>query len=157
MITHMLIKLKTNPLAYIVWIILSCAVHILLLKSKINFDYQVLHRIITGIIAVCFTLPAHELLHFIFMKMFCKDDVKIKILKSPIGLPTLATVSEGKFQKWQSVIIYLAPFVCLTILFDIVFLFCSKAELIFFVISLCNCAGCFYDIVDALIILNKKS
>lgn len=153
----MLSKMKTDPLAYIVWLTLSCIVHILLFKSKVNFDYQVLHRIITVIIAVCFTLPMHELLHFVFMKMFCKGSVKIQIIKSPIGLPTLGTVAQGEFQKWQLVIIYLAPFVCLTILFDIVYLFCPKVELIFFVVSLCNSAGCFYDIIDALTALNKKS
>ena len=57
----------------------------------------------------------------------------------------------GEFQKWQLVIMYLAPFVFLTLLLDVIFAFCVKVELIFYVIVVCNSAGCFYDVFDALI------
>lgn len=51
---------------------------------------------------------------------------------------------------------YILSAVCfLTLLIDVFLVFCAKAELIFFVVSACNCAGCFYDIVDALIAANK--
>ena len=153
----MLNKIKTNPFAMIVWLVFSCAVHIVLFKSKVNSDYEIWQRILTMIIAVCFTFSIHELLHFVFMKMFCKGSVKIKIMKGPLGLPTLGTVAQGEFRKLQLVIIYLAPFVFLTLLFDIIFMFCARVELIFFVVSVCNSVGCFYDIVDVLIVASKKS
>lgn len=153
----MLNKIKTNPFVYLAWLILSCVVHIGLFKSKVNYDYQIWLRFLIMIIALCCTLPIHELLHFVFMKMFCKGSVKIKIIKSPLGLPTLATVSQKEFKKWQLIIIYLAPLVFLTLLIDIIFVFCIKVELIFFIVSVCNSAGCFYDIVDAIIAINKKS
>ena len=101
-------------------------------------------------------MPIHELLHFVFMKMFHKGSVKIKCMKDPMGVPTLGTVTDGKFQKWQIVIIYLAPFVFLTLLIDAIFLFFDRIELIFFVVSVCNCAGCLYDIIDTLIAVTKQ-
>ncbi len=152
----MLNKIKTNPFAMIIWLMLSCVVHIVLFNSKVNSDYQIWQRILILIIALCFAFPIHELLHFVFMKMFCKGSVKIKIMKGPMGLPTFGTVAQAEFKKWQMVIIYLAPLVLLTLTLDIIFAFCAKVELIFFVISVCNSAGCFYDIVDTLIVANKK-
>ena len=152
----MLNKIKTNPLAFMIWIMLSCAVHIVLFRSKVNMDYEIWQRILTVILAIFFTLPIHELLHFVFMKVFHKGSVKIKLMKDPMGVPTLGTVTDGKFQKWQIVIIYLAPFVFLTLLIDAIFLFCYRIELIFFIVSLCNCAGCLYDIIDTLIAVTKK-
>ncbi len=152
----MLNKIKTNPYASIIWLMFSCVIHIALFKSKIDSDYQLWQRILMLLAAICLTLPIHELIYFVFMKMFCKGSVKIKIMKDPIGLPTLGTVTDGKFQKWQIVIIYLAPFVFLTLLIDAIFLFCDRIELIFFVVSMCNCAGCFYDIIDVLITVTKK-
>lgn len=153
----MLSKIKANPFAYILWIMLSCVAHIALFRSKVNSDYQIWQKIVTLFIALCFTLPTHELLHFVFMKLFCKGSVKIKIMNSPLGLPTLGTAAQGEFQKWQLVIIYLAPLVLLTLLMDVIFLFCAKVELFFFIVSVCNSAGCFYDIVDAFIAANEKS
>lgn len=153
----MLNKIKTSPYASIVWLLFSCVVHIVLFKSKVNVDNQIWHRILTMMIALCLTFSMHELLHYVVMKMFGKGNVKIKIMKSPIGLPTLGTVAQGEFQKWQLVIIYLAPFVVLTLLLDVIFLFCTKVEFIVFIVSLSNCAGAFYDIVESLIVIKRSS
>ncbi len=147
----MLSKIKSNPFACVIWLMVSFVIHIVLFKSKVNYDYQLWQRMLTAIVTICLTLPAHELIHFIFMKMFCNGRVSIKIIKSPIGLPTLATIAQGEFQKWQLVIMYLAPFVFMTLLFDVIFAFCTRVELIFYVIAVCNSAGCFYDVFDALI------
>ena len=152
----MLNKIKTNPLFSIIWIALICVTHIVLFKSKVNMDYQIWQRILIALIAVFCTFTIHELIHFLFFKLFGGSNVKIRIIKSPIGLPTLGTTAQADFKKWQLIITYLAPFVFLTLLFDIAFIFCDKAELLFFVVSVCNCVGCFYDIVETLMIVNKK-
>lgn len=143
-------KIKTNPGAYIIWLALTCIVHIVLFGAKIRQDYQAWERIAVFLLAVCITLPLHELFHFVFMKLFGKSSVRICVMKSPLGLPTLGTVAQWTFNKWQSVIIYLSPFVWLTLLVDAALIFCQQAELIFLVVPICNCAGCFYDIVDTL-------
>lgn len=149
-------KIKTNPFAYTIWLVLSCAVHIVLFGPRVRNDYQVLERVMILILAVCTTLPIHELLHFVFMKTFCKGSVKIRFMKSPLGLPTLGTVAQAQFQKWQHIVIYLAPFVLLTLLIDVFIAFSNEVELIFFIVSICNCSGCFYDIIDAFSAANGK-
>ena len=128
----------------------SCVVHIVLFKSKVNMDYQVWQRILLVIIALGVVFSIHELLHFVFAKVFCKDKVKITIVKSPIGLPTIGVIAKGNFQKWQLFIFRLAPFVILTVVLDVIFMFCTKVELIFFIISLANCVGSFYDVFETL-------
>lgn len=154
----MLEKLKKNPAAYVIWLVLSCAIHIVLFGAKVSRDYQLWERIAALVLAVCITLPLHELLHFAFMKLFGKSaEVRISVMKSPWGLPTLATVAQATFTKWQYAIIYLAPFVGLTLLIDAALIFCAQVELIFLVVPLCNCAGCFYDIVDTLIAIVEKN
>lgn len=152
----MLDKIKTNPFFNVIWIALICVIHIVLFKSKVNMDYQIWQRILIAFIAVFCTFTIHELIHFVFFKMFGGSNVKIRIIKSPVGLPTLGTEAQVDFKKWQLIITYLAPFVFLTLLSDIAFLFCDKVELLFFVLSVCNCAGCFYDIVETLTVANKK-
>lgn len=154
----MLEKLKKNPVAYAIWLAFSCTIHIVLFGAKVSSDYQVWERVASLLLAVCITLPLHEFLHFVFMKLFGKSaGVRICVMKSPLGLPTLGTVTQAKFTKWQYAIIYLAPFVGLTLLIDAALIFCTQVELIFFVIPLCNCAGCFYDIVDTLIAVVEKN
>ena len=146
---------KNKPVAMVVWLTLSCVVHIFLFKSKVNTDYQVWQRILLMIIALALVFPIHELLHFCFAKVFCKGKVKIAIVKSPIGLPTVGVIAQGSFQKWQLVIFRLAPFVMLTVVLDVIFVFCAKVELIFFIISVTNCVGSFYDVYETLSIKKK--
>lgn len=125
-------------------------VHIVLFKSKVMIDYQVRQRILLMIIALGVVFPTHEFLHFVFAKVFCKGKVKITIVKSPIGLPTIGVITQGYLQKWQLFIFRLAPFVILTVVPDVIFLFCTRVELLFFIVSLANCVGSFYDIAETL-------
>ena len=152
----MLKKLKTNPFALILWIMISCLIHIVLFRAKVNPVDQIWQRILTTILAFSLTLLMHECLHFVFMKVFCKGKVRIIVAKGPLGFPTLGTVAQAEFQPWQTVLIYLAPFVFLTLLVDFILMFCVSIELFFFLVSICNCAGCFYDLVDALIAAKKN-
>lgn len=141
---------KNKSIASIVWLIFSCVVHIALFKSKVNFDYQIRQRILIMIIALGMVFLIHELLHFIFAKIFCKGKVKITIVKSPIGLPTIGVITQGSFQRWQLFVFRLAPFVILTVVLDVIFMFSTKVELIFYIVSLANCVGSFYDIFETL-------
>ena len=141
---------KNKSVASIVWLLFSCVLHIVLFKSKVNMDYQVWQRILIMIIAVGLVFSIHELLHVVFAKVFCKAKVKITIVKSPIGLPTIGGILQGNFQKWQLFVIRIAPFVILTVVPDVIFVFCTKVELLFFIIALANCVGSFYDIFEPL-------
>lgn len=141
---------KNKSIVSIVWLIFSCVVHTALFKSKVNFDYQIRQRILIMIIALGMIFLIHELLHFIFAKIFCKGKVKITIVKSPIGLPTIGVITQGSFQRWQLFVFRLAPFVILTVVLDVIFMFSTKVELIFYIVSLANCVGSFYDIFETL-------
>ena len=141
---------KNKSIASIVWLIFSCVVHIALFKSKVNFDYQIRQRILIMLIALGMVFLIHELLHFIFAKIFCKGKVKITIVKSPIGLPTIGVITQGSFQRWQLFVFRLAPFVILTVVLDVIFMFSTKVELIFYIVSLANCVGSFYDIFETM-------
>lgn len=141
---------RNKVVASVVWLAVSCVVHIVLFQSKVNNDYQVWQRILLMIIALGLVFLLHELIHFAFAKVFCKDKVKITIVKSPIGMPTIGVITQGKFRKWQLVIFRFAPFVILTVVLDVIFAFCTKVELMFFIVSTANCVGSFYDIVETL-------
>lgn len=146
----MLDKARSNPYGMTVWICISSALHIVFFKSHVNNDYQVIQRFLIVILAIAFSLLVHELIHFIFLKIFCKGKVIIEFAKDPVGLPGLRTTYYSKITKWQKIVSLLAPFVFLTLLFDVAFVFCPKVELVFFVVSMGNSAGCYFDIIDAL-------
>lgn len=66
----MLDKVRSSPYGMAVWICISSALHILIFKSNVNNDYSVIQKVLMLFIAVAFTLPMHELIHFIFAKIF---------------------------------------------------------------------------------------
>lgn len=146
----MLDKVRSSPYGMAVWICISSALHILIFKSNVNNDYSVIQRVLMVFIAFAFTLPMHELIHFVFARIFCKGKVIIEFAKDPIGFSTLRTSYQGDIVNWQKTVISLVPFVFLTLLFDVAFVFCSKVELLFFIVSVSNSAGCYFDIIDAL-------
>ncbi len=153
----MLKKVKTNPYALIIWVVFSCVVHIVLFKAKVNFDYPVWQRLLITIVVACLTLLLHELIHFIFVKVVSNSDAKIRFAKDPLGLPSMGVFfCQDEMTKWQRIVIYVAPFALLTVLVDVIFVFCSDIEFLFFIISVCNSAGCFYDICDALIVAREN-
>lgn len=152
----MLKRVKTNPYALMIWVLFSNVLHIVLFKAKVNFDYPVWQRLLVTIVIACFTLLLHESTHFIFVKIVSKRDAKIRFAKDPLGLPSMGVFfCQDELSKWQRIVIYLAPFILLTVLVDSVFIFCIDIEFLFFIIPVCNSAGCFYDILDALIVAKE--
>lgn len=155
----MLNKIHKSPVFCALWTMLGLVIHFLLFRSKVNYDYQAWQRMVMALLAVVITLPVHELIHFVFMKLCYRGNIQIKIVRSPIGLPTFGTVGTydtEKTKKWHHYIVYLAPFVFLTLIPCMIFAFCSNIGLLFFIISICNCAGCFYDILQTLIVANEE-
>ena len=151
-----LIKLKTNPLGQMIWIAIMCVLHLLLFKSKVNYDIAVWKRIVSLLFAIIVSLPVHELIHLVFMKAFSKENVKIEFARDPLGIPGLRTILPDKVTKVQQFIIFVAPLFCITIVLDMIFAFCGKIELLFFIIAMCNSAGCYYDMIDAAITICKE-
>lgn len=144
-------KLKSNPLGQIIWIAFMCVLHLFLFKSKVNYDIAPWTRILFLLFAIIVSLPVHELIHLVFMKVFSKGNATIEFARDPLGIPSLRAVFHDKVTKVQHVIIFIAPLFFITIVLDIIFIFCGKIELLFFIISMCNAAGCYYDIIDAAI------
>lgn len=146
----MLDKARKSPYGMAVWVCISCALHICFFRSRVNYDYEAIQKVSIVILAIAFSLLIHELIHFVFFKIFSKGKVKIEFAKDNVGFPALRTICYSEITKWQKIIAYLAPFVFLTLLFDVAFVFCPKVELLFFVVSIGNSAGCYFDIIDAL-------
>ena len=152
----MLKKVKKSSYGLAIWVGIVCILHMVLFKYKVNYNYLAIQRVFIAFAAITFTLPIHELIHFVFFKMFSKSSVKIKAGKDPIGLPCLMTVYRDDLTKWQKVLSYIGHFVFLTLLVDVSFVFCTKVDLFFFVVAVCNSAGCYFDLIDVLIILQNK-
>ena len=49
-------------------------------------------------------------------------------------MPTIGVITQGNLKKWQLVIFRFAPFVILTVVLDVIFVFCTKVELMFFIV-----------------------
>ena len=86
---------KYTPIAVVLWVSVMCIVHIVLFRAKVNMDIPIVQRILLVIAAVMVTFPLHELIHFLFMKMFRMENTRIEKAKDPLGLPALRAVAEG--------------------------------------------------------------
>ena len=151
---------KASTAGMLIWIALVVILHILIFKNIVDIDLPTWARALMPLGAVLITLPLHELIHFVFMKMFYKGKVVIETGKDPNGLPGLKTRPDGGFfvstKKWQRVVCWLAPLFLLTVCVDIVIPFAGKAALPLLVIAAANSAGCYYDVCDVLNMLFRK-
>lgn len=144
----MINKPRARTAAFAGWTCISCAVHILLFRGKVGMELPVLQRILMAALAVAFVLFVHEGIHLVFMKIVGLGKVKLIFAKDRLGLPVPGVLAERRGTRGQEIIMRLAPFVFLTILPDILFAFSSRIHLFFFIVAICNCAGCFYDGMD---------
>lgn len=148
-------KIKSNPVAQLVWIVVMTAVHIIIYKSKIE-ETAIWVRIIYVILAIVITLPLHELCHYVVFMIFGKGKAKIGFGIDPVGLPSLKTTVYAELTRRQKVIASIAPLFFITIVPDIIFIFSENIYLFFFFMSICNAAGCSFDVIDSIITIVKK-
>lgn len=142
--------------AFLAWTLLSCAVHILLLRGNVNMALPVWQRLLMVPCAIFTVLFVHEGVHFVFMKLFGMGKVKLIFAKASLGIPTPGVLAQKQGTKGQEIIMRLAPFVFLTILPNILFAFYTGVPLFFFLVAIANCAGCFYDVMDVRAILKSE-
>ena len=148
-------KLKASLAAQIVWIALMIIVHVIIYKSKIEV-VEILVRIIYAILAIVITLPLHELCHYVLWTIFSKGKAKIELGIDPAGVPGLKTSVHAALTWKQKLIGFMAPLFFLTIIPDIIFMFSENIYLFFFIMSMINAAGCYYDVLDTVITIAKK-
>ena len=141
---------KYTSVIVVLWILMVCILHIVLFRAKVNMDIPIIRRILFMIAAASVTLPLHELIHFLFMKIFRMQDARIERAKDPLGLPSLRAIAKGEIPGWKRRIIFLAPLFILTVIPDICFCFTDHVELIFVIIAMCNAAGCCFDFLAVL-------
>ena len=98
----------------------------------------------------------HEIIHCIFMKLFGLRGARIEIAKDPLGLPSLRAVAQGEVWGWKQIVIFLAPFMLLTVVPDLLFFLSDKVHFLFFIIAMCNAAGCCFDVAEVARDINKS-
>ena len=141
---------KKNLPVTITLIAVLCIAQIILFRSKVDLGFPIIYRLLLGLAAIVVTLPVHELIHWCFMRLFGLKDARIEFARDPLGLPSLRTIASGKLPRIRRIIVLLAPFVLLTVIPDIFFFLADKIVLFFFLVAICNAAGCCFDIMDAL-------
>lgn len=141
---------KYTPIAVILWVSVMCIVHIVLFRAKVNMDIPIVQRMLFVLAAIVVTFPLHELIHFLFMKMFRMENARIEKAKDPLGLPALRAAAEGEISKGKRRIILLAPLIMMTVIPDMIFCFTDHVALIFVIVAACNAAGCCFDFLAAL-------
>lgn len=104
---------------------------------------------------VAFTLKnyEHELIHASAMKMFNKGEVKVKFIKMKVGGFGLVTILNGELKKWQQFIIYILPFIILTVIPSVIIIEWKCVFL--YLIAIINCAGSYFDLLDAILLFEK--
>ncbi len=142
-------KIKGNPLAFAIWTLVSCGVHILLFQAKVRTDHPLWQRLLIAVAAIACILLVHEWIHAVFMKIFYRGKVRLIFAKGLLGLPMPGVTTTGRAKKWQEIIMLLSPFVLLTLLPDVIFVLSPAIEPFFFFVAIGNCAGCFHDLADA--------
>lgn len=132
------------------YIAVACLAHIVLFRNKVNTDIPVIFRLLSALAAIAITLLLHELIHGFFMKLLGMKNVKIQFAKDRTGLPSLRTAADGQLFGAKRILVLMAPFVLLTVIPDVIFVFSNRVELFFFIAAVCNAAGCCFDVMDVL-------
>lgn len=116
-------------------------------------EVSLFQRIFEAIVALILTLFVHELIHASAMKLFSKGEVKIKLIKMKAGGFGFTTILQGNLEKWQKFIMLILPFVILTVLTTILFI--KGDYLFFYLVAVINCAGSYFDLLDAILIFEN--
>lgn len=141
---------KMNSTASLVLIALSCILHVVIFRGKVDMNHSVIYRILSALLAIVIVLPIHELIHWISMRFFGRKDARIEIARDPLGLPSLRTIAGGKIENWKNNIILLAPFFLLTVIPDVIFLYSDRIAFVLFIAAVGNSAGCCFDLLAVL-------
>ncbi len=139
---------NANTTGAVLWTVLSCAIHIALFRNKIDLSLPVISRLLFFILAVMITLPLHEIIHCVFMMAVGLKNARVRFGRDPLGIPSLRSVAGGEVHGSKRVIFLAAPFLLLTVIPDIIFFLSEKIFLLFFIMSVCNLAGCYFDLTD---------
>lgn len=150
-------KMKANSLAYAIWVLFSCAVHIVLFNGKVNTAVPLWQKIAMLIAGIMVMLLVHEGIHAVFMKVFRQGKVKMIFGKDKMGIPMPGVLAERRGTKGQEIVMRLAPFLLLTLLPDVTFAFRESVNLFCYVVAVGNCAGCFYDILDVCMLIHGEA
>lgn len=67
-------KKKTDSAASLALIALSCILHVVIFRGKVDMNHSVIYRILSALLAVVIVLPIHELIHWISMRFFGRKD-----------------------------------------------------------------------------------
>lgn len=149
-------KLRNSNVGMIIWILISFAIlHFTIGNACIGVSIS--RRIVTAIVAVVITVPSHELIHAIAMKLFSKGKVTIKLkpIKLKVGGFGFMTVSQGDMKKSQRFIVYILPFIVLTVLPTFIIFILGRYYLFFYFLVICNCAGAYFDLLDAILLFER--
>ncbi len=144
---------KTDLTASLVLIALSCILHVVIFRGKVDMNHSVIHRILSALLAIVIVIPVHEAIHWFSMRFFGMKDARIEMARDPFGLPSLRTIAGGKIENWKNNIILLAPFFLLTVIPDVIFLFSDRIAFVLFIAAVGNSAGCCFDLLA--VIRNK--
>ncbi len=146
--------LKQNSIGLVVWIFLS----FFLIKFLIGNvgEIPVLKRLFLAVAAIVFVLPTHELLHAFVMMVFSKEKVTIQPAKMPSGFWGIKTSQQGHLKSWQALIMYLFPFLLLTIIPVFMMVILKKVHFFPFIVAIGNCAGAYFDLLDTILLFEKK-
>lgn len=134
----------------IIWPAISCALHFVLFRSKLDTEMQMNSRLLFALLAIIITLPLHEVIHCVFMKLFGMKNARIEFARDPSGMPSLRAIAQGGIHGIKRAVMYAAPFLLLTVVPDIFFLLSDRVHFVFFIAAMCNSAGCYFDMVEAL-------
>lgn len=145
-----------NTAGLVLWVVLACAVHILLFRDRLESDVPVITRLLYILLAIAVTLPLHEVIHWVFMKLSGLKDARIEFARDPQGIPSLRTVAGSRLHGGKWIVILLAPFLLLTVVPDIVFLLIGRIPLLIFIMIMCNAAGCSFDMMDVIREISKS-
>lgn len=150
-----LTKLRTNPTALAVWVLLVCGSYVLLFGAEYRENSTIRTRLPWTIIALVSVLLVHEILHAAAAMMLCKGKVKIEVARDPMGLPAMRTVFPGNIKKSSRIVICLVPFVVLTII-PTIYIIAVQPVFFLFLVAMLNGCGAFFDLVDVLILTASK-
>ena len=142
-------KRKKN--AAILFAVAACAAQIVLFRHMVRMEEAIPVRILWTVLAVVVTLPLHEAIHWIVMVLCGMKDARIEFARDPLGLPSLRAIARGNVSGAKRVIVFLAPFLLLTVLPDVLFCTAGQIHLFFFIMAVCNAAGSCFDLAEVLV------
>lgn len=149
-------SIKNNQYVFLIWQIVIVLIFYLILGMDWILVYTKPQIFIYAILGLLVMLIVHEMVHYLFIRLFTKAKVNIGFINGGLFKKRINIQWNDKLKGWQNAIVGLAPILILTIIPTFFMLLKGYRSMFMYSFVMLNFVASYSDIIDGIKLFLKK-